>query len=218
MVAYRHRASVALVGRDVLGRSRLAETAREVAQAVALFDQRGCVSPQVVWVEVGGEVSPAGLAEAVAEALRSVEVDLPGGELGDEDAALLQQRRGTAELLAASRGDVRVWSGGSSPWTVVFEGGPEGPGGGPGRFVRIRPIEDASMLGEVLAPMGPHLQTVAVTGLGERVESIAESLARIGVARIAALSRTAWPPPWWHHDGEGPLRALVRWVDLEEPL
>jgi len=218
LVAYRHRASVALVGREALERSRVRSTAREVAVAVALFDQRGCVSPQLVWVEEGGEATPSELAEAVANELRSVDVDLPVGALADDEAAVLQQRRGTAELLAASGTDVRVWSGGASPWTVVFEGGSEGPGGGPGRFIRIRPIPDAREIGEALAPIGPHLQTMALTGLGERVEAIAEILARVGVIRIAPLSRAAWPPPWWHHDGMGPLGALVRWVDLEEPL
>jgi hypothetical protein len=218
LVAYRHRASVALVGRNALGLSELPAAAREVARAVALFDQRGCVSPQVVWVEVGGEASPAEFAEAVADALRTMEGDLPGGDLGDDEAALLQQRRVTAELLAASGDDVRVWTGDGSHWTVVFESGSDGPGGGPGRFIRIRPIEDARELDNVLAPMGPHLQTVAVAGLGDRIEPIAESLARVGVVRIAALENASWPPPWWHHDGEGPLQALVRWVDLEEPL
>jgi hypothetical protein len=73
VVAYHHRASVALVGRAALTNSTLPSTALDVARAVSMFDQRGCVSPQVVWVEEGGEVSPNAMAEAVAHALEGLE-------------------------------------------------------------------------------------------------------------------------------------------------
>ncbi|MBD0320994.1 MAG: hypothetical protein ICV87_11715, partial [Gemmatimonadetes bacterium] len=45
--------------------------------------------------------------------------------------------------------------------------------------------------------------------------ALAASLARAGVARVAALGNMAWPPQTWHHDGRPPLRELVRWCDLE---
>jgi hypothetical protein len=44
---------------------------------------------------------------------------------------------------------------------------------------------------------------------------VAEALARVGVTRVTAFSEVPFPPPWWHHDGVGPLGALVRWVDLD---
>jgi len=216
LVAYHHRAGVALVGRAALTRSDLPTTASDVARAVATFDQRGCVCPRVVWVEEGGEVSPRVFAEAVARAMEALEDTLPSGWLELEEASALQQRRGTAELLAASGADVGVWSGGPLPWTVVLEGGSTTRvGDGPGRFVRVRAIEDASGIAPVLKPLAPHLQTVAVAGLGDRVEAIAEELAFDGALRITPMSHAPWPPPWWHHDGRGPLQALSRWVDLE---
>jgi len=67
----------------------------------------------------------------------------------------------------------------------------------------------------LVASIGPHLQTVGVAGCGERLGGLAEALARVGVLRITGFGDVPFPPPWWHHDGEGPLRALTRWVDLE---
>ena len=50
----------------------------------------------------------------------------------------------------------------------------------------------------------------------ERInEAMGEALASIGASRVTSLSDAPWPPPWWHHDGGGPLRSLVRWTDLE---
>ncbi|MFO8174537.1 MAG: hypothetical protein R6T96_09665 [Longimicrobiales bacterium] len=47
---------------------------------------------------------------------------------------------------------------------------------------------------------------------------MAEALAGLGVSRVAPLETMAWPTAWWHHDGTGPLRSLVRWTDLEDPV
>ncbi|HZD04333.1 MAG TPA: acyl-CoA reductase [Longimicrobiales bacterium] len=217
MVAYHHRVSAALVGREALRPGPLEAAARQAARAVALFDQRGCVSPRVVWVEEGGEVGPRDFARALTRALARLEEELPSGVLNDVEASALQQLRGTAELREAAGEDFAVWAGGDAPWTVVYEGGPGVEGGAAGgRLVRVRGVPDALDLGDRLAPLAPHLQTVAVCGLGGRIDAVAEHLARAGAGRIASLDGAPWPPPWWHHDGRGPLQALVRWVDVEE--
>ena len=57
-----------------------------------------------------------------------------------------------------------------------------------------------------------------VTGCtGTNLFSLAAGLGEIGAVRICALSAVPFPPPWWHHDGQGPLASLLRWVDLEGP-
>ena len=66
-----------------------------------------------------------------------------------------------------------------------------------------------------LAPFSGHLQTVGVAGIGDRLEGLGRVLAELGVSRIVPFESVPFPPPWWHHDGGGPLRDLVRWVDLE---
>jgi hypothetical protein len=76
-------------------------------------------------------------------------------------------------------------------------------------------VADVFDVPRLVASIGPHLQTVGVAGCGDRVEGLAEALARVGVLRIAGFVDVPFPPPWWHHDGDGPLRSLVRWVDLE---
>lgn len=218
LVRYHHRSSIAVVGREALAVGTMEGAAADAARAVALFDQRGCVSPQLFWVEEGGERSPRDFAGALARALDRIEEELPSGVLTDAGASALQQLRGAAELRAAAGEDIAVWSGGTTPWTVIYEGatGP-GAGGGPLRFARVRPVADARRPWTgLLAPFRHHLQTVAVAGLGSRTEEVAELLARAGGVRVTSLERAPWPPPWWHHDGEGPLRSLIRWIDLED--
>lgn len=214
-VAYHHRVSVGLVGREDLSHRMVRETASELAGSVAFFDQRGCVSPQMVYVEEGGEVDPADFARQVAEAMATVQDHLPCGTLGAAEASALQQARGTAEILAATGTGVEVHHGSEHSWTVILDGNAELTIECVGRTVRIVPVEDVTDVPALLRPLSGHLQTVGVTGCGDRLADLADALAEVGVTRIASFDRVPFPPPWWHHDGRGPLIALVDWVDLE---
>jgi len=220
-VPYHHRVSVGVVGREALTDAAAPRTAADVARAVALFDQRGCVSPQLLYVEEGGECSCAGFAEALGVALSDLERTLPTGPLDGAAASALHQARGVAELTAGSEGSharSRIIHGGAAPWTVLLETSPEGaPGRFPpvGRVARVRPVARLDALPALLAPLSPHLQTVGVAGLGARLDDFARALGQLGAVRVAPFSAVPFPPPWWHHDGGGPLRDLLRFVDLE---
>jgi hypothetical protein len=213
-VAYHHRVSIGLVGRDALTDANLAPLARDIAWAVSAYDQRGCVSPRVVYAEEGGECSPAQLAAHLAGAMEDVEARSPTGALGPGDASKLQQARGTAELMAAGAGG-ELHHGGAAAWTVWLATKDVSALPTAGRFVVVRPVTDASMLPSQLGALAPHLQTVAVAGLAGRLDAAARGLGEAGASRIAPFRAVPFPPPWWHHDGRGPLVDLVRWVDLE---
>jgi hypothetical protein len=233
VVAYPHRLGIAVIAGAALDasgrgtspatgsgdrgrghRSSLESTAAAAARAVALFDQRGCVSPHLFFV-LGEETHATRFAAAAAEALEGIERELPAGPLAEGEAARLQQLRGTAEMERAVRGG-RVWSGGASPWTVVLGAGAELEAW-PGRVTRVVPVRSVEEVLRIVGPFRRHLQTVGVAGLDpDALHRLAEGLARLGAARVAPLEAAPWPPPWWHHDGLGPLRALVRWTDVEE--
>jgi hypothetical protein len=224
--AYRHRMGFGLIGKDALKAAggddpgpSLTQNGRRVAAAAAysaaLFDQKGCVSPHVFFVERGGEVTPEEWAELLAGEFEELEKELPSGEVSLESGAALQQLRGDAELKAATGKGVVHHGGEEAPWTVLLL-----PGGEPepsclNRSVRVIPVDriDEGIL--ALRKWRPFLQTVGVAGLGSRTPAITEDLSRLGVSRIASLENSAWPRPWWHHDGGNPLRDLVRWTDLE---
>tara|TARA_B100001765_G_scaffold195573_1_gene145064 strand:- start:441 stop:1847 length:1407 start_codon:yes stop_codon:yes gene_type:complete len=215
-VAYHHRISVGVIRSQALTSGLVEQTARDVARAVAVFDQRGCVSPRSIYVESGGDTTPQAFARHLASALESIENDLPGGDLDLEEAAALHQVRGAAELLAASGSPGGIYHGGKASWTVIFDPDSELRSNHVGRVVRIESIENRSDLIKRLSSDKEHLQSVGVAGAGSDLEELAEELGRIGVSRIAKFSELPFPPSPWHHDGGSPLRDLVHWVDLEE--
>ena len=221
-VGYHHREGIGVVGAADLGDEATADgVASEVARAVALFDQRGCVSTRILWVEdVGTPVSPSAFADLLADALAQVEGTLPSGELEPLERSALQQLRGTAEILASgwdpgAEDRPTVRHGSRAPWTVVYDPYRAVETSCVGRVVVVRPFRTVEELVERVRPLAPHLQTVGVSGLDDRLEAIARTLGRLGVSRVVPFQAVPFPPPWWHHDGRGPLTDLVRWVDLE---
>ncbi|MBO0706166.1 MAG: acyl-CoA reductase, partial [Candidatus Dormibacteraeota bacterium] len=68
-IEYGHRVSLGLLCRERLGTADTADLAERAAYDVARFDQQGCLSPHLLYVEEGGEVDAAAFAEALAGAL-----------------------------------------------------------------------------------------------------------------------------------------------------
>ncbi len=215
LVGYPNRIGFGVVGREALEPARRHRVVSEVAGAVAFFDQRGCVSPQVVYVEGGGDVSPADVARELAAAMEALERHLPGGTLDPREASQVHQVRGAAEVVAAAGSGVEVHHGGSASWTVIYDPLPAFAPSCPGRVVRVKPVGDVLDVPRLVAPFGRHLQSVGVAGCGSRLEALASDLAGVGVSRVAGFDAIPFPAPWWHHDGQGPLGVLLRWMDLE---
>lgn len=215
LVAYHHRFSGGAVARECVGTAPAAESVlRAAARAVAIFDQRGCVSPRIIWVEEGGAVSPPAWAERLLAALELLAPTLPPAGESLAAAASRRQERGRWELKEAAGTGHRIFGGSPGGATVLYETDPLGPLRLPeaGRTVVVRPIESLSRIPEALVPARNVLQTLALAAPPGRVRDLAERLAGCGVTRVTTFEEQPWPPAWWRHDGTGPLHALVRWA------
>lgn len=206
LVEYGHRLSLAVLGPGADG-----EAGRTLAAAVAAFDQRGCVCPHQVFV-IGDTTAARMVAEGLAEALSGLAEDVPAGRLDPGRASAVQQVRGAAAVRRAAGEGVGVWEGSGVEWTVILDPDQVLRPSCLGRTVHVTPIADAEALDRVLEPAGPFLQTVGIDGFDESDgEAVAERVCRLGASRVVPVARMAFPPAWWIHDGQGPLRRLVRW-------
>ncbi len=216
LVVYHHRISVGVVGRGALadeGEARRA--ALDAARAASLFEQRGCVSPHVIWVEEGGTVTPSRWCELLAEGMDALAGELPPEPPSSEEASEIQQFRALTEMRVAGGDGGRLFAGEGLSWTLAFETDPVFAPSCLGRTVRVKPVAELDQVPGLLAPVAPWLQTVALEGAGEREAPLTEMLARTGATRISTFWEQPFPPAWWRHDGRGPLEVLVRWVVQE---
>ena len=210
------RVSLGMVGRAALASDASATaTAARVAWAVSLFDQQGCVSPHVIWVERGGAIEPRAFAHRVGDALAELVTELPAGTLSASEAAAIHEARTTAEFRAIAGEDVAVRVGDAAGWTVIYDGDPRFEPSCLNRTIRIKAIAALEDVCVLIEPVRGRVQTAGLEGVGERTVALAAALADAGVTRITDFRNMPWPPMAGHHDGVGPLAELVRRVDLE---
>ncbi len=217
LLAFGHKLSFAVAGREALSADRAAATARLAAVDVATFDQQGCVSPHLIYAEAGGDTAPRAWAALLAGELERLEQSLPRGAVSPGEAAGIRRARTAAEFAGfAGSGPALFASEPDTAWTVIYE---DTSGFVPSclnRLVRVKPVGDLSEVIAEAKSVSGYLQTVGFAGDPNRLAPLANALGALGASRIAALGSMAWPRASWHHDGHPPLRHLVRWCDVEE--
>jgi Acyl-CoA reductase (LuxC) len=235
-IPHGHRLSFGFVGNDQLSSYQSQRVAQKAAADIAAWNQLGCLSPHVFYVEEKGTVSAEGFAEHLAAALEERERTEPRGSLPVEIAAEIAGRRSLHELrqahhrvtreeaktvprgafFDAPQAGTRVWaSPGSTDWTVVYEEDARFRTSCLNRFVYVKPcrgLEDMLRHAEVVRGQVSTLGTAVGEG---RLAEMVPLLAQWGITRICPLGRMQEPPTGWRHDGRPTLGDLITWTDWE---
>lgn len=216
VVLHGPRVSAACVAREALTPAGARDAARRAAADIALYDQRGCLSPHALYVERGGRVSPEEFAARLGEALQEAGRGLPPSRTTEEEARA-RLYRAHAEFEAAARGDASdvIAPQGGVGYAVVVERGGRFEPGPTHRVVRVHPVEALEEAFEALRPQADLLEAVALEGRGARRARLVAALATLGLPRVAALGRLQQPSPLGAHGGLGLLAPFVRWTTVD---
>jgi hypothetical protein len=192
------------------------KVARLAAFDVSAWDQLGCLSPHVIYVERGGPMSPQEFAELLADELDNRESNEPRGSVPLEAAATIASRRSLYELRSVGAIDTRIWkSSDGTHWTVVYESEPRFQASCLHRFVYVKPVAHLEEALQAADAQRRVTSTVGIAAPEDRVEEIATRLARWGVTRVCPLGRMQEPSLAWRHDGQPALGVLLTWTDWE---
>lgn len=108
-IGYGHKVSLGYIAADALSRMHFPRVVGRAATDVVAWNQLGCLSPHVFYVQEGGPVSPEAFAEALAAELQRMEEVLPRGPLPMEEAGAIQSRRNLYRIRAAHSTGTRMW-------------------------------------------------------------------------------------------------------------
>jgi len=217
-VEYGHRVSFAYVAHEVLSGFNSTKIAARAATDVVAWNQLGCLSPHVIYVEHGGAGAAAEhFAELLAQELQRREEAEPRGPIPVEVAASISAKRDFYTVRAAHSPDTRLWSSkDSTAWTVVYEADPRFQLSCLNRFIYVKGV---SALQEVLQnadSVRGKVSTVGIAAHEDKAVELATQLARWGATRICPLGQMQNPPLTWRHDGRSPLGDLVTWANWEQ--
>jgi len=210
------RVSFGFVAREVLREETIAEIVSRAAADVVAWDQHGCLSPHVFYVEERGAVESDKFAALLAVELGQRETTAPRGKISVAESAAIASSRSIYEALAAHRGDVKLWaSQNSTAWTVVFENETRFRFSPLNRFIFVKPVPDLAAVLPGVDEIHGKVSTVGLAAPPEKLSELAGRFARWGATRICPLGQMQNPPLTWRHDGRPALGDLVTWTDVE---
>jgi len=215
-IGHGHKISFAAIGKERLSsRDAARECARRLAYDVSLWDQQGCLSPQLCYIEMGGQVTPGQFGELLAEVLAEHTHQLPPRRLSFEDQAAVLRFRQEAEWRQ-NQSITLLASADSTDWSVSIERDADFVPSCLNRCLRLKVVADLFDLQPVLAPHRRHLEAVGVAVDTTRVSALTEMLAACGVHRVCPLGAMQRPPLSWPQSGRPRLADWVEWTEVEE--
>ncbi|HTI72176.1 MAG TPA: acyl-CoA reductase [Candidatus Limnocylindria bacterium] len=235
LVGYGHKVSFSFVGNDYLSTYAIKRVVRDAANDITAWNQMGCLSPHVIYVQEDGVTAPQGFAQALAEELELREKSEPRGEISLEESAAIATRRAAYRLRSSvaappsaesDRADsvfrdlpiaTHLWhSEESTAWTVVYDSDPRFLHSCLNRFIYIKPVRKFSDVLHFAEPIRHLASTVAIATMDTLAVEYARQLADWGATRVCPVGRMQEPALAWRHDGRPALGELVTWTDFEQ--
>jgi hypothetical protein len=216
-LGYGHRVSFGYVAHEALASFSPKKLAAQAATDVVAWNQLGCLSPHVIYVESGGGVSGEEFAALLAEELGKREQTEPRGELPPESAAIIASKRAFYEIRAAHSPETRHWSSeNSTAWTVIYEADPRFQLSCLNRFIYVKGVLNLTEALQNADAIKGKVSTVGLAATEEKTLELVTQLSHWGATRVCPLGRMQNPPLLWRHDGRPALGDLVTWTDWEQ--
>lgn len=216
-----HKLSFGMVGASALDTLKAPALARLAAWDVARYDQQGCYSPQVFYVERGGPVSPRAFAGYLAGELANLQQRFARRPLGVLESAAVAKWQQAVEWQAlsapaGSAGDGLIGLP-SAAWSVAYSDAlqPLSPTALE-RTVQVVGVDALDGVVPIVAAQRRFLQTAGVAAAPAELFRLAGLLGEAGVTRISAIGSMGAPEAGWHHDGRFNLLDLVRITEIEQ--
>ncbi len=213
---YGHRLSFGFITHKILSSLEERRVVERAVEDIVAWNQLGCLSPHLFYVEQGRGHMAERFAEQLAAALAEREAIEPRGPIPVETAAAIATRRAFYEVRAAHSPETRHWfSPQSTAWTVIYETDPRFQISCLHRFVYVKGVADLTEALQAADPVRHSISTVGLAAVKDQEKQLATQLAQWGVPRICPLGQMQNPPLAWRHDGLPVLGGLLKWTDWE---
>lgn len=213
---YGYKISFAMIGAEALTPEYYPQMVQKMAEDIAVYDQQSCLSPQTVFVEAGGTITPHQFAQLLAKALANNQLKWPRAKLTTSEAVAVTRLRQESQIQALTDATIQVIaSPDSTAWTVVYHQKPALMSSPLNRTIHVMVIDDLAQVPALLRPYQPFLQSCGLAVAPQRLLELGSQLGDAGIDRICAIGDMTRAQSGWHHDGRFNLLDLLKMVDIE---
>lgn len=209
-----HKLGFGLIAAQALDTLKAQPMARLAAWDVMRYDQQGCYSPHVFYVQRGGAVSPRAFADYLAAELANLQRRFARRELDLEEGAAVARWQQSMEWAADAQ---QLLGPADAAWSVAYSDSlqPLMPTALQ-RTIAVVAVDSLDDVLPVVAAQRDYLQTAGIAASPEQLYRLAGLLGAVGVTRISAIGSMSMPEAGWHHDGRFNLLDLVRMTEIEQ--
>lgn len=209
-----HKLGFGLIGAQALDTLKAAGMARLAAWDVMRYDQQGCYSPHVFYVQRGAPVSPRAFTDYLAAELANLQRRFARRELDLEEGAALARWQQNMEWGGEAH---ELLGPVDAPWSVAYSESlqPLAPTA-LYRTIAVVAVDRLDAVLPVVAAQRDYLQTAGIAAGPEELYRLGGLLGAVGVTRISAIGSMSMPEAGWHHDGRFNLLDLVRMTEIEQ--
>jgi hypothetical protein len=214
LLPHGHKLGFGLIGAQALDTLKAPAMARQAAWDVMRYDQQGCYSPHVFYVQRGAPVSPRAFADYLAAELANLQRRFARRELDLEEGAALARWQQNMEWGGEAH---QLLGPVDAPWSVAYSESlqPLAPTA-LYRTIAVVAVDRLDAVLPVVATQRDYLQTAGIAAGPEELYRLAGLLGAAGVTRISAIGSMSMPEAGWHHDGRFNLLDLVRMTEIEQ--
>jgi hypothetical protein len=214
-----HKFSFITIARDYLTSAHASEIAELASLDVCAWDQQGCFSPQEIYIEVGGDVSPKEFAGLLAKEMERTTRALPKGT----NSGKMQVLDGYYQYFTKeTMGEpVKIFPSRNHQWLVIYdESNPDCEPSPLFRVIRVKPVADIMTIPEKVRPLGSFLQTIGVAIPQDRLLVFADAMGQVGATNLRTISGMTLQKAWEPWDGRFPLQELfehdsIHWTSID---
>ena len=211
-----HKLSFGMVSASALSVVRAKRLAAQAALDIVRYEQQGCYSPQMFYVERGAQVSPQEFAQTLCGEMATLAHKYPRTSLSIEEASHIASWRESHEFAMLQSPAVKVLGDKKDAFVVVYSDVPVSLNPSPlNRCVTVVAVDSLLDVMPLLKDQRSYLQTVGLATDPETLLALGDALAQAGITRICAIGEMTSPAAGWHHDGRFSLADLVNMVDIE---
>ena len=194
IVSFTRGISLGVIGKEMLTKDKVDELALHAANAVCMYDQRDCFSPQLYYVEKGGEISPLEFSEILSKKMQDLEHKIPRGELSLDTSATITELMKTYELLSLT-GNLKLFevqNNGTLTGAVIYKEDQEFEPSSSYRIVRVKPVKDVFEVPKLIEPISDSLHTVGIAMTEERRKELVDKIKKFG-AKTSLINQMYQP-------------------------